>query len=208
MSGDDETQLVPVYWHPLSVLWLHDHLGIGINYWDNGSRYQHRIPEYIKRFGFAVGSDLENRTALALIAYGITPSLCRVQQQYRIGRFRGDFALPDHKVVVEVDGIYHTHEACTAKDARRDDYFADQGWTTYRIDCTKGTPTDKESIPFQVSKVFESLVISELGGDALIHHERFLPKSQMSDFSFLSMRAAAQQAEIRQGKPSTEMVLP
>lgn len=50
--------------------------------------------------------------------------------QWPVGGVFVDFAMPDHKVAVELDGkAYHDAE----KDSERDRKLAKLGWTTYRI---------------------------------------------------------------------------
>lgn len=45
-----------------------------------------------------------------------------------------DFALPDDKVVVEVDGKSHRTEKGRTKDAARDARMRKHGWTVLRVD--------------------------------------------------------------------------
>lgn len=47
--------------------------------------------------------------------------------------FRLDFALPDHKLHIEIDGS--VHRLRKDSDARRDQMMTDRGWTVLRIDA-------------------------------------------------------------------------
>lgn len=66
--------------------------------------------------------------------------------QYPVGRFFVDFANPVAKVAIECDGAaYHTD---TAKDATRDAWMRERGWSVYRIsgrDCRDGVDSEHES---------------------------------------------------------------
>lgn len=51
------------------------------------------------------------------------------ERQFIISPYICDFAFPDHKVIVEIDGA-GSH--FTGKDVKRDIFLAEQGWTTLR----------------------------------------------------------------------------
>lgn len=54
--------------------------------------------------------------------------------QYPLNGYRLDFALPDHKLAVEVDGHdYHKTKEQRSSDAKRDRSLLKQGWTTLRF---------------------------------------------------------------------------
>lgn len=85
--------------------------------------------------GWRVGTDLENRVAILLSRWEVPGP---VEQQYRIGRFRVDFAWPDRMIVLEADGWHHRAPEGAAKDRRRDSWLRSQGWVIFRVDDEHG----------------------------------------------------------------------
>jgi very-short-patch-repair endonuclease len=59
--------------------------------------------------------------------------LGRFRRQYPIGSYIADFACPQSRLVVEVDGATHASDEERAHDARRDRFMAEQGWTVVRV---------------------------------------------------------------------------
>lgn len=58
----------------------------------------------------------------------------RVRQQYPVGPYTLDMALPGKKIDVEVDGRYfHRMDDRPKRDAARDSYMERQGWTVVRF---------------------------------------------------------------------------
>jgi very-short-patch-repair endonuclease len=58
----------------------------------------------------------------------------RWRRQYPVGGYWiADFACPELRLLVEVDGPHHRHPAQRGKDHRRDEILAGQGWQTIRI---------------------------------------------------------------------------
>ena len=53
------------------------------------------------------------------------------RRQHPIGRFTADFACPQAKLVVELDG--NSHDERLEQDAVRDEFLRECGWTTLRI---------------------------------------------------------------------------
>ncbi len=54
-------------------------------------------------------------------------------REHKVGRYSLDFAMPDMRFDLEVDGVYwHDPE----KDARRDAFLTKRGWTVHRITDT------------------------------------------------------------------------
>lgn len=49
------------------------------------------------------------------------------------GRIEMDFAHPERKINVEIDGPEHRYSVRAREDARRDDLFRERGWTVVRI---------------------------------------------------------------------------
>lgn len=47
--------------------------------------------------------------------------------------FRLDFALPDRKLYIEIDGSVHKHKDRQARDERRNQMLTERGWTGFRI---------------------------------------------------------------------------
>lgn len=72
------------------------------------------------------------------------------EQQFKIGRYLCDFTLPEHKLVIECDGIYwHSSAKQQATDKRKNEYLMDQGYTVLRLsgDTIRESPTQcKEAI--------------------------------------------------------------
>lgn len=52
---------------------------------------------------------------------------------YRVGRYVYDFAFPDLKLDVEIDGQQHLSERGILHDAKRDEYSRSLGWEVLRI---------------------------------------------------------------------------
>jgi hypothetical protein len=54
--------------------------------------------------------------------------------QYPIGRYRVDFAIPDEKIAIEIDGReFHSTADQLTKDARRQREIQSLGWTVIRF---------------------------------------------------------------------------
>lgn len=78
------------------------------------------------------GSVLENTAIMWLHQARWRP--CCVAQQHPIGRYRVDFAWPDVKVALEVDGAQHRQPDHAAQDAFRDAFLRGRGWLVFRVD--------------------------------------------------------------------------
>jgi very-short-patch-repair endonuclease len=87
---------------------------------------------------------LENRAALILSRCGL-----RAEQQYRVGKFRLDFAWPDIKIALEVDGWWHRSPQGAASDRQRDSWLRSQGWVVFRVDDEHG----EDAMRAQVARV-------------------------------------------------------
>lgn len=57
----------------------------------------------------------------------------RYRWQMPIWRYVVDFALPDDKLIIEVDGESHLRPAQIEKDRERTAYFESKGWRVVRI---------------------------------------------------------------------------
>jgi very-short-patch-repair endonuclease len=66
----------------------------------------------------------------------------RFRRQHPIGRYIADFVCLEKRLIVEVDGEQHAHEAHAAHDARRDAWLTAEGYRVMR---------------FQTIEVYESL---------------------------------------------------
>lgn len=44
-----------------------------------------------------------------------------------------DFALPDRKIAIEIDGKQHEQESRAQSDRKKDSLLIEQGWTVHRI---------------------------------------------------------------------------
>jgi very-short-patch-repair endonuclease len=71
-----------------------------------------------------------------------------------LGRFIADFLAPEVRLVVEVDGLYHTRT--TAADARRDRALARAGYRVLRLDAQLVT-VDLDSAVARVATEVEEL---------------------------------------------------
>jgi very-short-patch-repair endonuclease len=62
------------------------------------------------------------------------PELKGLVPQYRVGRFRLDFALPEHKIGIELDGLRnHSSTADIERDHVRQRWLEKQGWRITRF---------------------------------------------------------------------------
>jgi very-short-patch-repair endonuclease len=59
----------------------------------------------------------------------------RFRRQHPIGPYIADFACPNSKLIVEVDGATHSSEQL-AYDTRRTKYLESEGWTVLRVTNT------------------------------------------------------------------------
>lgn len=54
--------------------------------------------------------------------------------QVRIGKYRADFAIPEKKVAIEIDGLqHHSGQAKFVADQKRQRFIQKQGWTVLRF---------------------------------------------------------------------------
>ena len=79
--------------------------------------------------GLRTGTSLENRVAWRLHRWDLLDRC-----QYRVGKYRLDFAWPDRLVALEADGPFHLHPEMAAKDVVRDAYLRALGWLVFRVD--------------------------------------------------------------------------
>lgn len=76
-----------------------------------------------------LGTSLENRVTWRLYRW---KALDKVQ--YRVGKYRLDYAWPAIKVALEADGPHHWHPDNAIKDVARDSWLRSQGWLVFRVD--------------------------------------------------------------------------
>ena len=99
-------------------------------------------------------SPMEAALQRALEAHGVRPVL-----QYRVGTYRLDFAFPEKRVGVEVDGhAYHSTKIQRARDAQRDRFLAGLGWAVLRF-----TGTEVYQNPTACAKEIASILASRRG---------------------------------------------
>ncbi len=55
------------------------------------------------------------------------------RRQLPIGPYIVDFACPDHKLIVEVDGVDYAEDNQAAYDQKRTDFLETQGWQVIRF---------------------------------------------------------------------------
>lgn len=96
--------------------------------------------------GFTAGSSLENITAHTISRAAATRG---IEQQHRVGPYRLDFAWPDLKVALEVDGPTHFAPSKAAHDAVRDSALRTEGWLVFRVDAEHG----RDALVAQVAEV-------------------------------------------------------
>ena len=90
--------------------------------------------------------------ALARVANGLNPV-----PQFELGSYRLDFAWPDQRIAVEVDGHdYHKTKEQRGRDAKRDRDLLKMGWTTLRY-----TGSEIYADPDAVAKDIMSIVAPE-----------------------------------------------
>ncbi len=65
---------------------------------------------------------------------------------YQCGIYSYDFAFPELKIDIEIDGATHQSEKVKAIDKRRDEYSKERGWKVLRIDAKELYQEDKEHI--------------------------------------------------------------
>ena len=61
----------------------------------------------------------------------------KYELQYKVGKYRLDFALPEYKIGIEIDGSdYHNSNVQQTRDRLRDEYLeVVEGWKIKRIDA-------------------------------------------------------------------------
>ncbi|MFB4473741.1 endonuclease domain-containing protein [Oceanobacillus caeni] len=78
-------------------------------------------------------SPIERRLYNGLLQHGLyaTP-------QYKVGKYRLDFAFPQYMIAIECDGkAYHSTPKQKAHDKKRDIFLKENGWTVLRFSGRK-----------------------------------------------------------------------
>lgn len=72
----------------------------------------------------------------------------RYRTQYPIFKLSiiADFAFPDLRILLEVDGKSHESEAAKAKDRARDQKTAELGWRTIRVSNQQALEAESEDV--------------------------------------------------------------
>lgn len=65
-----------------------------------------------------------------------------VRRQFPIGPYIVDFAIPNAKLIIEVDGSIHSEETVRANDERREDDLRTLGWDVMRLSATEAMSPD------------------------------------------------------------------
>ena len=100
------------------------------------------IREVLVKCGLRVGSSLENRVTLLMRKWDFLDGW---EMQYRVGRYRLDYAHPRWRVAIEADGIYHWHPENAVRDLMRDSWLRSEGWLVFRVDDENGNLDEQVS---------------------------------------------------------------
>lgn len=84
--------------------------------------------------GLPVGTSLENTVTWRLHRWGILD-----QTQFRVGKYRLDYAWPKFKIALEADGPHHWRPDVAIKDVARDAWLRANGWLVFRVDNDSNT---------------------------------------------------------------------
>lgn len=91
------------------------------------------VLSYLTDHDIRSGTTLENKVAFRLHRWDLLDEM-----QYRVGKYRLDFAWPRHKIVLEADGPHHWRPDVAMKDAIRDSWLRNEGWLVFRVDEMSG----------------------------------------------------------------------
>ena len=81
-----------------------------------------------------MSTSLERMVERTLSRYSAPPP----EREYRVGRYRLDFAWPRVLIAIEADGWHHRSPEGAAGDRRRDSWLRSQGWVVFRVDDEHG----------------------------------------------------------------------
>ena len=91
------------------------------------------LREVLQERGLPLGTTLENRVTWRLHRWGVLD-----QCQYRVGKYRLDYAWPSKLIALEADGPHHWRPDVAIKDVARDSWLRSQGWLVFRVDNASG----------------------------------------------------------------------
>lgn len=72
-----------------------------------------------------------------------------------VGRYCIDFAFEKSKTAIEIDGKQHLEPARKQKDAEKDVYLKQQGWTVYRLTWSTAGKTDWALIQSRIIEILQ-----------------------------------------------------
>ncbi|MBX7434575.1 DUF559 domain-containing protein [Mycobacterium sp. Y57] len=113
----------------------------------------HITRNLIEQHGLPTGTSLENRVTWRLHTWDILD-----QTQYRVGKYRLDYAWPTVRIALEADGPHHWRPDVAVKDVARDAWLRSQGWLVFRVD-------DSDTLDEQLCRVVR-MIRAELDGGA------------------------------------------
>lgn len=103
----------------------------------NGLLGMRSIPKHIRNIVYdGYGSDSEQYVARWILKSGLRWQPTR---EFRVGKYRLDFAWPQQRICIEVDGLYHNTERAILHDAKRDKWLREHLWIVIRVDCESDT---------------------------------------------------------------------
>lgn len=108
------------------------------------------VAERLAIGGGRTESWLERTVLQVLLDAGVLPPVPQFPVEAGGHRYRLDFAWPDQKVALEVDGYLHSTYAAVQHDRERDLHLRRAGWTVLRV--TGETPT-----PLIVASILDAL---------------------------------------------------
>lgn len=92
----------------------------------------------LHKHGLRIGSRLENSVTWKLHRHGVLDEC-----QYRVGKYRLDYAWPAERIALEADGVYHWTPEVALKDVARDHFLRGNGWLVFRVDNENGNLEDQ-----------------------------------------------------------------
>lgn len=105
----------------------------------------------VEAAGWQPGNTGENRVIQALRAIGLQSG--DVQQQFRVGPYRLDFAWPRERMCIEADGWVHTTRDQIKRDKVRDDLLTAWGWIVCRVDIDQ----DGDRLQAEVAQIVQDI---------------------------------------------------
>jgi very-short-patch-repair endonuclease len=102
------------------------------------------LADTVQGLGWEPGNDGENRIIRILHEFGLVPQ--DIERQFRLGKYRLDFAFPAERFALESDGWVHTAAKVRRIDRDRDRQLRDWGWETVRLDIDGPIETMQDQI--------------------------------------------------------------